>query len=87
MKAKAWNNGRHHPSGAGYGVKLSAGDRDRWFQKDWAAIRIQVPGEGTTEVPCRSRSGGGAPSCAVLRSVAGCGVVGWRRGPRGSRRL
>lgn len=83
MKAKAWNNGRHHPSGAGYGVKLSAGDRDRWFQKDWAAIRIQVPGEGTTEVPLSEsfwRRCSELRSAAIGRWLRGSGMAPWPKG-------
>jgi len=28
IEVKAWNNGQHHKSGAGYGVKFFAVDRD-----------------------------------------------------------
>lgn len=29
--ATAWNNGEWRASGAGYGLKVSVGDRDRFF--------------------------------------------------------
>ena len=38
-----WNNGRHAPSGAGYGVKLNAADRDRHFDRMWTNVTIVLP--------------------------------------------
>jgi hypothetical protein len=42
----AWNNGRHHTSGAGYGFKVDAGDRDRVFSRSWATVEIRMPAIG-----------------------------------------
>ena len=39
----AWNNGRHHTSGAGYGFKVAATDRDRHFQRDWDTVIVELP--------------------------------------------
>ena len=39
----AGNNGKNHPSGAGYGFKVGAGDRDRTFMPDWHHITIELP--------------------------------------------
>lgn len=33
MIVPAWNNDKYHLSGAGYGLKLEAEDRDRYFRK------------------------------------------------------
>ena len=44
MIVTAWKNGSPSPSGAGYGVKLAAGDRDRYFQKDWETIELELEG-------------------------------------------
>jgi len=44
MKATAWNNGKHHASGAGYGIKISRVDRDKYFNKKWKYIYISLPG-------------------------------------------
>jgi len=44
MEVTAWNNGKHHPSGAGYGFKLSPEDRDRYFKKEWGKVYIRFPG-------------------------------------------
>jgi hypothetical protein len=40
----AWNNGKHHDSGAGYGLRVSAADRDRYFKREWGTVTLQLPG-------------------------------------------
>ena len=42
FSATAWNNGRWHASGAGYGLKVSVADRDRFFQKDWRTVTLRL---------------------------------------------
>ena len=36
--ATAWNNGKWHASSAGYGLKVSVADRDRFFRRDWRTV-------------------------------------------------
>ena len=43
MEVTAWNNGRQHASGAGYGLKLRASDRDRHFNRAWSTILLVLP--------------------------------------------
>lgn len=43
MKVKAWNNGKHLESGAGYGLKLSIDDRDEFFDKKWSSVFLFLP--------------------------------------------
>ena len=43
MKVTAWNNGSHHRTGAGYGLKIEASDRDRYFRKVWESVYVQLP--------------------------------------------
>jgi len=40
----AWNNGRHHPTGAGYGFKVRREDRDRLFDRTWSKVLVELPG-------------------------------------------
>ena len=40
----AWNNGAHHSSGAGYGVKLTTKDRDAYLKREWGRVEIYLPG-------------------------------------------
>jgi len=46
MQVTAWNNGKHHATGAGYGLKIGKDDRDRFFQKSWGSVLITLPGVG-----------------------------------------
>jgi len=39
----AWNNGKHHSSGAGYGFKVPIHDRDRHFDRDWKRVTLLLP--------------------------------------------
>ena len=50
MKVTAWNNGEHHQTGAGYGLKLSASDRDRYFRESWGTVLIHLPDGVESEV-------------------------------------
>ncbi len=45
MRVTAWNNGSPTISGAGYGVKIAATDRDRHFRRDWKAVVLYLEGE------------------------------------------
>ena len=45
MIAKAWNNGDHKPSGVGYGLKIDAEDRDRFFHRDWKVVVLALEGK------------------------------------------
>jgi RNA 3'-terminal phosphate cyclase len=39
----AWNNGAHHSSGAGYGVKLTTKDRDVYLRREWDGLKSTSP--------------------------------------------
>lgn len=41
---KTWNNGSHHPSGAGYGIKLSLNDREANFSTNWNFVLLFLEG-------------------------------------------
>lgn len=38
----AWNNGVHRRSGAGYGFKVPAEDRDLHFRRDWHTVTVEL---------------------------------------------
>ena len=38
----AWNNGEHHESGAGYGLEISAADRDAYFNPNWQSVILEI---------------------------------------------
>jgi hypothetical protein len=44
MTITAWSNGAHHSTGAGYGLKISAEDRDRYFDRNWENVSLDLDG-------------------------------------------
>ena len=50
FEATAWNNGAWHETGAGYGLKISADDRDRNFGRDWDTVTLRLIGERTSRI-------------------------------------
>ena len=44
MIVTAWKNQIPSRMGAGYGVKLAADDRDRYFCRDWETIELELEG-------------------------------------------
>jgi hypothetical protein len=42
FKATAWNNGHFHPSGAGYGIKISFENRNNFFNRDWQTVILHL---------------------------------------------
>ena len=66
----AWNNGKHHPSGAGYGLKVDPKDRDQHFSGNWDCVLIDLP-RGTTLVTVRAnivKNSFWGPQCTELIS-------------------
>lgn len=66
MQATAWNNGAHHASGAGYGLRVRVLDRDRHFDESWAEVVLEIPGRGSVAVPV---AGSFWRRCSELRSA------------------
>jgi len=51
LRWTAWNSGTHAKSGAGYGFKVPIQDRDRYFEKKWQTVVLELPASGRyTEV-------------------------------------
>jgi hypothetical protein len=50
MQVTGWSNGQPRPSGAGYGVRLRAVDRDRYFHGDWSHVLVELPTGGRAQV-------------------------------------
>ena len=86
MIVTAWNNGQHHASGAGYGLKVRTVDRDRYFLPRWHTVLLELAGKDTpVEVNIRKRSFWG-PNCRELisaqigRWLQENGYVPWPKG-------
>lgn len=55
LLAKAWNNGKFLPNGAGYGIEVSGFFRDEYLDITWPSLRLQLEGEnGEVELSINS---------------------------------
>lgn len=80
---KGWNNGAFHKTGAGYGIRISCGDRDQYFNTEWDYVVIQLDDEEARVNVSRSFWG----ECSELRSAKiGRWMInrGYQRWPKGS---
>ncbi len=86
MIVTAWNNGSYHKSGAGYGVKLDASDRDRFFQRSWKTIRLSLEGSSDVIEVNVAKSSFWGITCRELISIdigrwlIGNGLAPWPKG-------
>jgi hypothetical protein len=85
ITAKAWNNGQHHPTGAGYGLKISPRDRDRYFIRSWRTVRLIGIGDEPINVNIDKKSFWD-PTCRELisahlgRWMIAQGIAPWPEG-------
>ena len=68
MIVTAWNNSRHHESGAGYGLKVSVEDRDRFFHRHWDTVLLELEGRGTPVAVNINKDSFWGPMCRELIS-------------------
>jgi hypothetical protein len=83
MRATAWSNGSPSRSGAGYGLKINPQDRDRFFDRDWVNVVVELPSEGATSISLSSsfwRRCSELRSAAVGRWLLRAGLAPWPRG-------
>ena len=66
MHATGWSNGQPLPTGAGYGVRVSAHDRDQYFEYGWDHVIVGLDGD-TARVQLSKSFW---RSCPELRSAA-----------------
>jgi hypothetical protein len=79
MRVTAWNNGSHHSTGAGYGIRVSPDDRDSYFSCGWDCVVVDLGTSGRASVPL---SGSFWARCTELRSAdIGRWLVGERLAP------
>ena len=69
--AVAWNNGAYHTTGAGYGVKLSAVDRDSHIRRKLPALAQVTRGAFSWAV---FRHAGLAPFASEILRADGAGL-------------
>jgi hypothetical protein len=64
----AWNNGSHHPSGAGYGLKMFAADRDAHIKREWGTVDLYLPGRAQPATVNVNKNSLWSASCRELIS-------------------
>ena len=45
MIVTAWNNSSYSNTGGGYGLTIRPTDRDRYFNRAWHTVTLDLPGE------------------------------------------
>ena len=51
MEVKGWNNGSpNNKTGAGYGIRLTRKDRDKFFKKPWKTVTLELADESVVDV-------------------------------------
>jgi hypothetical protein len=81
MYVTAWSNGRPVDTGAGYGIRLSLSDRDRFFDPGWSGVSVSVADGEPILVPL-SNSFWCMPMTATSRRRPSSGVLPGLRGER-----
>jgi hypothetical protein len=89
MMWTAWNNGAYHATGAGYGFKIDAADRDRHFQTEWTTVSLELPRASeplTVEVNIDKQSFWGTSCREVISQSIGRWLIdeGYAPWPKGS---
>jgi hypothetical protein len=75
----AWSNGSPRSTGAGYGLRVSLADRDRYFDSTWTHVEIDLGTQGIALIPL---SDSFWSRCVELRSAAvGRWLIGRRLAP------
>ena len=68
MIVTAWNNGKHHDTGAGYGLKVSVDDRDAYFDQGWQSVILELQGRLDPIVVRLAKASFWSPKCRELIS-------------------
>jgi hypothetical protein len=63
---RAWSNGSPRPSGAGYGLRLSTTDRDRYFHRAWTSVDVELDNDSIARIAV---SASFWRTCVELRSA------------------
>jgi hypothetical protein len=70
VEASGWHNGTPRSSGAGYGIRISKSDRDRYFVPGWNKVQLEFPDGQRVEVDLTGSFWKPETPCAELRDAA-----------------
>ncbi len=68
MIVTAWNNGAHHDTGAGYGLKVGTEDRKTYFIKEWESVLLELEGRFDPVAVGIRKTSFWSPACGELIS-------------------
>ena len=85
MIVTAWNNGEHHPTGAGYGFKIAIQDRDAHFNQNWTTVVVLLPSGVEVEANINKSTFWGNPCRELINKQFGMwllerGLAPWKKG-------
>jgi hypothetical protein len=83
MYATAWHNGGDAREPAGYGLKVTAADRDRYFDSSWTSVIVDLGDSSTAEIPLSQsfwRSSTELRSAEVGQWLLTAEVAPWAKG-------
>lgn len=83
MRATAWYNGTQPSEPDGYGIKLSPRDRDKYFDRAWGSVTVEMQGATSAEVqlsPSFWRSCSELRSAEIGRWLLESGAAPWPNG-------
>lgn len=70
MIVKGWNNGSpDNRSGAGYGIRITKRDRDRYFEKTWTFVIINLGNGDSLKAKLSNSFWKDSKPCVELRSA------------------
>lgn len=81
MIVTAWNNGSFHTSGAGYGLKIDITDRDRFFNREWESVMLELEGEAPIRVNIKKASFWGKTCHELIKKEIGLWLLKNRKAP------
>ncbi|WP_292384383.1 hypothetical protein [Methanoculleus sp. UBA430] len=84
MKVSCWSNGTPNGhTGAGYGIRISYDDRDRYFQRSWGSVEVVLDNGEVVDVSLSEKFWATCPelkSAVIGRWMLDLGVIPWAKG-------
>lgn len=81
MEVTVWNNGQHSKTGAGYGIKISIGDRAREFDHRWEVVTVDLEGGESVSLNVAKKSFWNDSCRELIHADIGRWLLGQRLAP------
>lgn len=80
MIGTVWNNGTYNPSGVGYGIKIKQTDRDKYFNRDWVNVILELEDEKISISVSINKSSFWSNCRQLIKKEIGIWLIGHERG-------